>query len=47
MYYLYGAKQSARRAARRLIALHPKQNSESEQKWQTCLAQFHANLASR
>jgi len=25
----------SRRAARRLIVLHPKQNTESEQKWQT------------
>jgi len=26
----------AKRSARRLIALHPKQNIESELKWQTC-----------
>jgi len=31
-----GCKTNSRRAARRLIVLHPKQNIESEQKWQTC-----------
>jgi len=31
-----GCKNDQWRAARRLIVLHPKQNIESELKWQTC-----------
>jgi len=34
--FCLGCKTISRRAARRLIALHPKQNIESEPKWQTC-----------
>jgi hypothetical protein len=34
--FCLGCKTISRRAARRLIVLHPKQNIESELKWQTC-----------
>ena len=34
--FCLGRKTITRRAARRLIVLHPKQNIESELKWQTC-----------
>jgi len=34
--FCLGCKTSIRRGARRLIVLHPKQNIESELKWQTC-----------
>jgi len=37
-FYIFflGHKTINRRAARWLIVLHPKQNLESELKWQTC-----------
>jgi hypothetical protein len=34
--FCLGCKTISRRAARRLIVLDPKQNIESELKWQTC-----------
>src|SRR6202044_2702621 len=34
--FCFGCKTISRRTARRLIVLHPKQNIESELKWQTC-----------
>jgi hypothetical protein len=34
--FCLGCKTISRRAARRLIVLHPKQNTESELKWRTC-----------
>ena len=34
--FCLGCKTISRRAARRLIVLHPKQNIESQLKWQTC-----------
>jgi hypothetical protein len=46
--FCLGCKTISRRAARRLIVLHPKQNIESEQKWQTCLIlciKMHQNAA--
>jgi len=34
--YCLGCKTISRQAARRLIILHPKQNTETELKWNTC-----------
>jgi len=34
--FCLGRKTISRQAARRLIVLHPKQDIESELKWQTC-----------
>jgi len=34
--FCLGCKASSRRAAGQRIVLHPKQNMESELKWQTC-----------
>jgi hypothetical protein len=36
--FCLGCKTISRRAARRLIVLHPKQKIESELKWQTCFS---------
>jgi len=35
--FCLGCKTISRRAARRLIVWHPKQNIENELNWQTCL----------
>jgi len=41
--FCLGCKTISRRAARRPIAPHPKQNTESEQKWQKWLVRFCAS----
>ena len=52
IYFDFACKTISRRAARRLIVLHPKQNIESELKWQKngkqlVLARCQKNLAVR